>query len=76
MGGEKAKMHEVRDRAILSVQRLLEAQGSVFQYTSYNRRKVCTMLLCIPAHLEFDASTLADIAPELRHGTSDRHMLQ
>ena len=40
MGRQMASMHELRDRAILSVQRLLEAQGSVFQLSGYNKRKV------------------------------------
>ncbi len=45
MGRQMASMHELRDRAILTVQRLLEAQGSVFQLSGYNRRKVGARLL-------------------------------
>ena len=40
MGRQMASMHEVRDRAILTVQRLLDAQGSVFHESGYNKRKV------------------------------------
>ena len=40
MGRQMASMHELRDRAILSVQRLLEAQGSVFGLSGYNKHKV------------------------------------
>ena len=40
MGRQMASMHELRDRAILTVQRLLEAQGSVLQLSGYNKRKV------------------------------------
>ena len=45
MGRQMASMHEVRDRAILTVQRLLDAQGSVFQESGYNKRKVGR---CVP----------------------------
>ena len=35
----------MRDRAILTVQRLLDAQGSVFQESGYNKRKVANSVL-------------------------------
>lgn len=40
MARRVAGMHEARDRAILTVQRLSEAEGAVFQHTGFNPRKV------------------------------------
>lgn len=40
MARRVAGMHEERDRAILAVQRLAEAEGAVMHHVGFNPRKV------------------------------------
>ena len=46
MARRVAGMHEQRDRAILTVQRLLEAEGAVMQLPGFNPRRVRLFLRC------------------------------
>ncbi len=54
MARRVAGMHEQRDRSILTVQRLMEAEGSVMKRSGFNPRKV--RLPCRINHIGTDSN--------------------